>query len=154
MKTLKSLIKSNTGSIFIEILISLILISMVLLTFMSMFVISAKVNRKSKDVLDATYSAQNLMEELYVLSLSKTLETTVGDLRSFILSDSSYENLDDEEVIRGKYDDLDVAITIKDTEDEKLSLVKVEVYSDATYKQSQAVMQSNFLWQSDDVDDP
>ena len=113
MKTLKSLIKSKTGSIFVEILISLILISMVLLTFMSMFVTSAKVNRKSKDVLDATYSAQNLMEELYVLSLSKTLETTVGDLRSFILSDSSYEDLDDEEVIRGKYDDLDVAITIK-----------------------------------------
>ena len=154
MKTLKSLIKSNTGSIFVEILISLILISMVLLTFMSMFVTSAKVNRKSKDVLDATYSAQNLMEELYHLSLSKTLETTVGDLRSFILSDSSYENLDDEEVIRGKYDDLDVAITIKDTEDEKLSLVKVEVYSDDTYTQSQAVMQSNLLWKDDDIDDP
>ena len=154
MKTLKSLIKSNTGSIFVEILISLILISMVLLTFMSMFVTSAKVNRKSKDVLDATYSAQNLMEELYDLSLSKTLETTVGDLRSSILSDSSYDDLDDEEVIRGKYDDLDVAITIKDTEDEKLSLVKVEVYSDDTYTQSQAVMQSNLLWKDDDIDDP
>lgn len=154
MKTLKSLIKSNTGSIFVEILISLILISMVLLTFMSMFVTSAKVNRKSKDVLDATYSAQNLMEELYDLSLSKTLETTVGDLRSSILSDSSYEDLDDEEVIRGKYDDLDVAITITDKEDEQLTLVSVEIYSDNTYTNRQAVMESNFLWKDDDIDDP
>ena len=125
MKTVKSLVKSNTGSIFIEVLISLILISMLLLTFMSMFVTSANVNKRSRDVLDATYSAQDLMEYLYDLSLSKTLETTVGDLRSSILSDSSYEDLDDEEVIRGKYDDLDVAITITDKEDEQLTLVSV-----------------------------
>ena len=154
MKTLKSLIKSNTGSIFVEILISLILISMVLLTFMSMFVISAKVNRKSKDVLDATYSAQNLMEELYDLSLSKSLENTLNELQDSVLAESFREEIAGEQVILGKYDDKDIAITIKDTEDEKLSLVKVEVYSDATYKQSQAIMQSNFLWQSDDVDDP
>lgn len=154
MKTLKSLIKSNTGSIFVEILISLILISMVLLTFMSMFVTSAKVNRKSKDVLDATYSAQNLMEELYDLSLSKSLETSLDELQNSILTDSFHEEIADEQVILGKYDDKDIAITIKDTEDEKLSLVKVEVYSDDTYTQSQAVMQSNLLWKDDDIDDP
>lgn len=154
MKTLKSLIKSNTGSIFVEILISLILISMVLLTFMSMFVTSAKVNRKSRDVLDATYSAQDLMEYLYDLSLSKSLETSLAELQNSILTDSFHEEIADEQVILGKYDDKDVAITIKDTEDEKLSLVKVEVYSDATYKQSQAVMQSNLLWKDDDIDDP
>ena len=154
MKTLKSLIKSNTGSIFVEILISLILISMVLLTFMSMFVTSAKVNRKSKDVLDATYSAQDLMEELYDLSLSKSLKTTLDELQNSILTDSFHEEIADEQVILGKYDDKDIAITIKDTEDEKLSLVKVEVYSDDTYTQSQAVMQSNLLWKDDDPDDP
>jgi Tfp pilus assembly protein PilV len=154
MKTLKSLIKSNTGSIFIEVLISLILISMLLLTFMSMFVTSANVNKRSRDVLDATYFAQNLMEELYDLSLSKSLETSLAELQNSILTDSFHEEIADEQVILGKYDDKDVAITIKDTEDEKLSLVKVEVYSDDTYTQSQAVMQSNFLWQSDDVDDP
>ncbi len=154
MKTLKSLIKSNTGSIFVEILISLILISMVLLTFMSMFVTSAKVNRKSRDVLDATYSAQDLMEELYDLSLSKSLKTTLDELQNSILTDSFHEEIADEQVILGKYDDKDIAITIKDTEDEKLSLVKVEVYSDDTYTQSQAVMQSNLLWKDDDIDDP
>jgi competence protein ComGC len=154
MKTLKSLIKSNTGSIFVEILISLILISMVLLTFMSMFVTSAKVNRKSRDVLDATYFAQNLMEELYDLSLSKSLETSLAELQNSILTDSFHEEIADEQVILGKYDDKDIAITIKDTEDEKLSLVKVEVYSDDTYTQSQAVMQSNLLWKDDDIDDP
>lgn len=153
MKTLKSLIKSNTGSIFVEILISLILISMVLLTFMSMFVISAKVNRKSKDVLDATYSAQNLMEKLYDLSLSKSLKTTLNELQDSVLAESKYEENAGEQVILGKYEDFDVAITIKETEEEELRLVKVEVYSDDT-TQSQAVMQSNFLWQSDDVDDP
>lgn len=154
MKTLKSLIKSNTGSIFVEILISLILISMVLLTFMSMFVTSAKVNRKSRDVLDATYSAQNLMEELYDLSLSKSLETTLNELQDSVLAESFLEEIAGEQVILGKYDDKDIAITIKDTEDEKLSLVKVEVYSDDTYTQSQAVMQSNLLWKDDDIDDP
>jgi len=154
MKTVKSLVKSNTGSIFIEVLISLILISMLLLTFMSMFVTSANVNKRSRDVLDATYSAQNLMEELYDLSLSKSLETSLAELQNSILTDSFHEEIADEQVILGKYDDKDVAITIKDTEDEKLSLVKVEVYSDDTYTQSQAVMQSNLLWKDDDIDDP
>lgn len=154
MKTLKSLIKSNTGSIFVEILISLILISMVLLTFMSMFVTSAKVNRKSKDVLDATYSAQNLMEELYDLSLSKSLETTLNELQDSVLAESFHKEIAGEQVILGKYEDFDVAITIKDTEEEELRLVKVEVYSDDTHTQSQAVMQSNLLWKDDDIDDP
>jgi len=117
MKTLKNLIKSNTGSIFIEILISLILISMVLLTFMSMFVISAKVNRKSKDVLDATYSAQSLMEKLYDLSLSKSLEITLNELQDSVLADSEYKEEDGGQVIEGKYEDFDVKITIKDREE-------------------------------------
>lgn len=154
MKTLKNFIKSNTGSIFIEILISLILISMVLLTFMSMFVISAKVNRKSKDVLDATYSAQSLMEKLYDLSLSKSLEITLNELQDSVLADSEYKEKDGGQVIEGKYEDFDVKITIKDREEEELRTVKVEVYSDATYKQSQAIMQSNLLWKDDDIDDP
>ncbi len=154
MKTVKSLVKSNTGSIFIEVLISLILISMLLLTFMSMFVTSANVNKRSRDVLDATYFAQNLMEELYDLSLSKSLETSLDELQNSILTDSFHEEIADEQVILGKYDDKHIAITIKDTEDEKLSLVKVEVYSDDTYTQSQAVMQSNLLWKDDDIDDP
>ena len=154
MKTLKSLIKSNTGSIFVEILISLILISMVLLTFMSMFVTSAKVNRKSRDVLDATYSAQSLMEKLYDLSLSKSLETTLNELQDSVLADSEYKENAGGQVIKGKYEDFDVKITIKDTEEEELRLVKVEVYSDDTHTQSQAVMQSNLLWKDDDIDDP
>jgi len=154
MKTLKNFIKSNTGSIFIEILISLILISMVLLTFMSMFVISAKVNRKSKDVLDATYSAQSLMEKLYDLSVSKSLEITLNELQDSVLADSEYKEKDGGQVIEGKYEDFDVKITIKDREEEELRTVKVEVYSDATYKQSQAIMQSNLLWKDDDIDDP
>jgi Tfp pilus assembly protein PilV len=154
MKTLKSLIKSNTGSIFVEILISLILISMVLLTFMSMFVTSAKVNRKSKDVLDATYSAQSLMEKLYDLSVSKSLENTLNELQDSVLADSEYKEKDGGQVIEGKYEDFDVKITIKDREEEELRTVKVEVYSDATYKQSQAIMQSNLLWKDDDIDDP
>jgi competence protein ComGC len=154
MKTLKNFIKSNTGSIFVEILISLILISMVLLTFMSMFVTSAKVNRKSKDVLDATYSAQSLMEKLYDLSVSKSLENTLNELQDSVLADSEYKEKDGGQVIEGKYEDFDVKITIKDREEEELRTVKVEVYSDATYKQSQAIMQSNLLWKDDDIDDP
>jgi hypothetical protein len=121
---------------------------------MSMFVTSAKVNRKSRDVLDATYSAQNLMEELYHLSLSKSLENTLNELQDSVLADSEYKEKDGGQVIEGKYEDFDVKITIKDREEEELRTVKVEVYSDATYKQSQAIMQSNLLWKDDDIDDP
>jgi hypothetical protein len=121
---------------------------------MSMFVTSAKVNRKSKDVLDATYSAQSLMEKLYDLSVSKSLENTLNELQDSVLADSEYKEKDGGQVIEGKYEDFDVKITIKDREEEELRTVKVEVYSDATYKQSQAIMQSNLLWKDDDIDDP
>jgi hypothetical protein len=118
-----------------------------------MFVTSANVNKRSRDVLDATYSAQSLMEKLYDLSLSKSLEITLNELQDSVLAESKYEENAGEQVILGKYEDFDVAITIKETEEEELRLVKVEVYSDDT-TQSQAIMQSNLLWKDDDIDDP
>jgi type II secretory pathway component PulJ len=153
MKT-KRTKKMNEGYIFVEVLISMIIISMLLMTFVAMFVVAAKNNSRSRDIMDATYTAQDLMEQIYDLSMSQTLGKTVENLKDTILTDSYYESLADEQVILGKYENSDIAITIKDTEDEKLSLVKVEVYSDDTYTQSQAVMQSNLLWKDDDIDDP
>lgn len=144
----------NEGYIFVEVLISMIIISMLLMTFVAMFVVAAKNNSRSRDIMDATYTAQDLMEQIYDLSMSQTLGKTVENLKDTILTDSYYESLADEQVILGKYENSDIAITIKDKEDDNLSLVKVEVYSDDTYTQKQAVMQSKFLWQLNNTEDP
>lgn len=153
MKTIKKSLSSNTGTIFIEVLISMVIISMVLMTFMAMFVISARVNRQSRDVMDATYTAQNMMEELYNLSISNTIESTVDGLINTFLSDSNYEQTPDKDILKGKYEDLDIKITLREQENNDLTYALVEVYSDDTYTHQDAVMQSTFLWHTEPEED-
>lgn len=68
IKLLKTLAYEKEGSTLIEIILALAILGIIIVSFLNMFVFSTATNRKSEDILDATYVAQNLMEQRYAES--------------------------------------------------------------------------------------
>ncbi|MCC3356545.1 hypothetical protein [Bacillus sp. REN16] len=64
-RLLNKSIFTEKGISLIEILISIVLLSIIVVSFLTMFVQSAKTNKISEDTLVATYLAQDTMECIY-----------------------------------------------------------------------------------------
>ncbi|WP_431029586.1 hypothetical protein [Lysinibacillus sp. LZ02] len=67
------LLKSEKGITLLETVVSLLLISIILISFFSFFVQSKKTNSSSESISEATYIAQKEMEQIYTLSKSSSL---------------------------------------------------------------------------------
>ena len=60
--------KNEKGISLVEVLASIVILTLLLTTFLMMFVQSAKTNKKSEEIIDATYIAQTEMENIYAVS--------------------------------------------------------------------------------------
>jgi type II secretory pathway pseudopilin PulG len=84
------------GTTLIEIIVSLALLTIISISFLTMFVQSANSNSKSENIISATYLAQIAMEDLYSLSKSYSLNDSVlqlsnrGYAKTVIISGSDY----------------------------------------------------------------
>ena len=58
----------ESGLSLVEVLASIVILTLLLTTFLMMFLQSAKVNKTSENIIDATYIAQTEMEKIYALS--------------------------------------------------------------------------------------
>ena len=76
--------KNRAGLTLIELILSIAIIGLIAVSFMPLFVMSAKTNSKSETTLDSTYLGKDAMELAYGLS-----------------QDISYEKLGDELVGEG-----------------------------------------------------
>lgn len=59
---------NDRGLTLIEVIASLVIISIILISFLGLFVQSKKTNVSSEGIHDATYEAQKAMETLYTLA--------------------------------------------------------------------------------------
>lgn len=58
--------RNNKGTSLVELLVSIVILSMVIVPLLTSFVVSAKMNAKAKEVHNATMLAQNVMEGLKI----------------------------------------------------------------------------------------
>jgi len=72
----------ENGLSLVEVLASFVILTLLLTTFLMMFIQSAKVNKSSEHIIDATYIAQTEMENMY--ALSKTTKNGAKEVRSII----------------------------------------------------------------------
>ena len=70
----------ENGLSLVEVLASIVILTLLLTTFLMMFLQSAKVNKASEHVIDATYIAQVEMENIYGLSINGTREAAIKEL--------------------------------------------------------------------------
>ncbi|MEK4384458.1 hypothetical protein MKZ25_01430 [Solibacillus sp. FSL W7-1464] len=68
------LLKEECGISLVEVVASLVLITIILISFFSFFIQSKKTHVTSESIVDATYMAQKEMEELYGFISASSLE--------------------------------------------------------------------------------
>lgn len=72
-KKILKFLRREDGLSLIEVVASIVLLAIILLSFYYMFVQSAKTTRTSEDIIEATYIAQTEMEKLYTLTKGKSI---------------------------------------------------------------------------------
>lgn len=93
--------KKEKGLTLIEVLVSIVLLSLILIMFFSMFIQTAKVNNSSETIIDATYIAQTEMERIYSYS-----KNTSYSKREDALADLNFNkvaNIDDWIIFEKKF---------------------------------------------------
>ncbi|WP_245805786.1 type IV pilus modification PilV family protein [Bacillus alkalicellulosilyticus] len=139
--------RSEKGLTLIEVLVSIVILTLVLVSFMTMFTQSAKTNQVSEEIISATYVAQMEMEEMYNKSTTGGLQQTMTDLQT------TYPDGFEANPTEGKYkyekesDGYLIRTRIKrEPTDNRLVSVVVEVRSSTDTSKLEAKMETKLLW--------
>jgi len=123
-----SLYLNNKGLTLVEVLASIILISIILFTFFSFFIQSAKTGESSEEVVDATYLAQGEMEKLYEISRNGDFKDGINEIVNSLEPDDKQLTLDNpyifKKIISGSY----IRIKLTQHTDSQLSNLVIEVF--------------------------
>ena len=65
---MKKWLKTENGFTLVEVLASILLLTLVIVTFMMMFALGARTHMTSKELFNSTYEVQNEMEKMVELS--------------------------------------------------------------------------------------
>src|SRR5690625_3684322 len=74
-------IMNENGLTLVEVLASVVLLTIIITIFLNVFMQSAKTNTTSEEIVDATYLAQTEMEKIY----SKSIETKYNERENIFL---------------------------------------------------------------------
>lgn len=133
---------SSHGFTLVELLVSITILSIIVVTFLTFFIQSAKTNASSEDMLDATYVAQAQMEEIYNLSTKLIYSQVKSELdRMGYTSTDSKIGINASKIA----DEYEVMIRLHKPGEDHLGNVLTEV-KDKTGK-VRAKMQTTIKWQ-------
>lgn len=143
MKNLSSHLSSEKGLTLIEILASIVILSIIIVSLISFFVQSARSNSLSENVMDATYIAQTSMEEISNLI---STSTSLANLSEPLVKKNGYTRVGTsgnlyEKTFQKHY----IYIEITE-EDMPLVKVKVKVYNDKSKSKLEAQMEMLLSW--------
>jgi len=127
----KKFLRNLKGMTLIEIIVSLAILSIIIVPFLNMFVQSTVTTQKSGVILDATYVAQRVMEDIYNDSLNVDGKTPIP-------SNGIQKHKDS---WGGNYW-IDKQITVQNN----LVRAVVRIYSDESESELKAQMETKFLW--------
>lgn len=137
------------GYTLIELLVSFVLITLLLTTFLMMFAQAAKTNISSEKIVDSTYIAQTEMEKIY--GLSKRLSS---NNKSIAFPNDQYHS-PEQKIVEGKNwvqykkknnpPGADITIRIEDTTNEMTRII-IEVYEKSKANPS-AKMENVLIWE-------
>lgn len=136
---------NSKGLTLIEVLVSIILISIILFTFFSFFIQSAKTGKTSGEVVDATFIAQEEMERMYVVSRNGDF----NDGTEEIVNSLGYSQDEDEEfVFKKTKDSLYIQLKFKKHSYPEMSYLVIEVFKQEDGTRPRAKMETILEWGS------
>lgn len=149
----KKLLKNEKGYSLIELLVAIALLALIVGAMLGAFVTSTKNNIISGSIIDEGYLAQDWMEEIYSLSISKNTSQIIDLLKSNdpitgYDFDYTHNPASKEHSFTKKIDRYYVKIKIEEEPyvgvREEVKRVIVEIFKDNTYTASLAIVQ-NYL---------
>lgn len=133
---------SERGITLVEIIASIAILSLIILTFVPIFTQSMRSSKAASDMLDSTYLAQTVMENVYQLTTEYQFNEAVNhvDEMTFIGSkDDWYQYV--------QYKDGTYIELLIEKPDDELSHVLVKVYADDTKSKLEAQMETIYRWE-------
>lgn len=149
----KELLKDEKGFSLIELIVAIALLALIVGSMLGAFVTSTKDNITARSIIDEGYLAQEWMEEVYSLSVSKNMTQLKDVLESNdpvtgYKFDYTPNPASKEHSFKKKIDRYYVKIEIKEEPyvgvREEIKRVIVEIFKDDTYTNSLAIVQ-NYL---------
>jgi prepilin-type N-terminal cleavage/methylation domain-containing protein len=149
---------NEKGLTLIEVLASIVILTIIGVSLLTFFVQSARSNNLSKTILDATYVAQTQIEEINNYNQSSTFATSINTIGQSLINPGSFTRYYDNVVgctssststfcygktLSGdnRYVDLRLSTYSAD-----LGKVLVKVYKDSTKKKQEAQMEMFIPW--------
>ena len=126
-------------------LVSIILITIIITTFFSLFIQSARTGKTSEEVVDATYIAQTEMEKIYEINKREKLKNGIGE----IVNKLSYKQPNPNEYIFSKKTDgLYIRLKLKKHTYPEMSYLVIEVFEQENGTRPRAKMETILEWGS------
>ncbi|AGK55096.1 hypothetical protein B1NLA3E_16760 [Bacillus sp. 1NLA3E] len=147
MKKITCYFSSEKGITLIEILASMVILSIIIVSLIAMFVQSSRTNAMSKNIMDATYIAETNMEEIYnivVASTSYDIATAAIVSKGYTQASKTTTNAFYQKNVTGHY----VSIELVPTINSSLVKVRVKVFKDNTKTKKEAQMEILLSWKN------
>ena len=125
----KNISSNRKGMTLIEIVVSVALLAIIVVQFLNMFLQSTVTTKKSEVIIDATYVAQRVMENIYNDSQAGTVDIPPAGV------DEEWDSWG------GNY-----WVSKKISVENNLVSVIVKIYSDNAKLEHEAQMETKFLW--------
>ncbi|KAB8137490.1 hypothetical protein F9U64_09205 [Gracilibacillus oryzae] len=140
-----SLLNNERGLTLAEILASILILSIIVVTFTTFFINSAKSTSASNDITDATYLAQTQMEEIYHMSAELSFSEAIDRISG------ERSKMNGKYVIKNTSGDFQIKITIATNNESSLQAnglkeILVQVYNSSNKLEAQ--MESKYLWEN------
>ena len=81
-------LKNDSGTTLVELLAAIAILSLIVTAFLAFFIQGARTNTRAGDVNEATFIAQEKMEEMVHFSQTLTIDKLIGEKEFFPQSDS------------------------------------------------------------------
>lgn len=141
---MKQLCRNEKGLTLVEVLASIVILSIVITTFLLVFSQTAKTTHQSEETVEATYIAQTEMENVYEMSQNAIPYTKLRENPEYTekpMDDDWHRfemHLPDE--------NLSVFLSFKEAEDIGMTRVLIEVKHTASDERPIAQMENLFKW--------
>ncbi|MBO1003382.1 prepilin-type N-terminal cleavage/methylation domain-containing protein [Pseudogracilibacillus auburnensis] len=149
----KSLFINEQGLTLVEVLASIVILSIVLISFLMVFIQTIKTNQKSEEIIDATYLAQREMERMY--DLSRELEVSK---RPEWFIEENYDHrpsMDNWEVFSRSEEGTAYKIEVSWTDKgDQMTRIIIKVYDSNESTEPKAQMENLLKWRTDDEVSP
>lgn len=138
--------RKESGLTLIEVLASIIILTLIITAFLTIFLQSAKTNKASEKIIEATYIAQVEMENIHAIS-----DDTPFDNKDEAMKELNYEKVLEDHITFTKFEPekSERYIVVKLTESSNpLTHVLVKVYNNENKDKLEAQMETILSWEA------